>query len=109
MSQWDEFVAAVGKGIAAAAKDDLAGYVNELTTDAQAFVTAARNDLETWTSELANGKIDEDDLTDYVRADAALATMAAITAAGIAAADLQRFRTAVIDTVISAAITTFKV
>jgi hypothetical protein len=61
------------------------------------------------TQQLAYKKIDSDDLKDYLKAEARLAEMAALTAAGIAAADLQRFRDALINTIVDAATSTFKI
>ncbi|MEJ0046830.1 MAG: hypothetical protein WDN04_12490 [Rhodospirillales bacterium] len=108
MSQWDDFLSKVEAGIATVAKNAFAGYVNEAKSDAEAFLAAAKADLQTWTVQLAAGTIDRGDLTDYLKADATLAQMAALTAAGIAEADLQRFRDTLIDTVVSAAVATFK-
>src|ERR1700734_840119 len=108
MAQWDEFLAKVESGIATAATGALAGYANEIKNDTQAFLTAAKNDLQTWTTQLAAGTIDSEDLTAFLKADATLAQMAALTAAGIAEADLQRFRDTLINAVLSAAVATFK-
>ncbi len=108
MGQWDDFASKVEAGVAAACVGALKGYVKEMQSDAQAFLAAAAADLETWTAQLAAGTIDSGDFTAYLKADASLAQMAALTAAGIAAADLQRFRDTLIDTVVSAAVATFK-
>lgn len=107
MSQWDSFLQTVETGAAKAARNALQGYEAEATADARAFVTAMDADLKTWTAELANQQITADDMESYVQADAALATMAALTQAGIAAATLQRFRDALIDVVVTAATSTF--
>lgn len=106
---WTEFFAAVEAGIAAAAEGALAGFVVEIKADTQAFLKQAETDLRTWTSELAAGQIDAEDLREYVEADVALAKLAALTAAGIGLADLQRFRDALVDTVVNAAVSTFKI
>ena len=108
MSQWTDFLSKVNAGVVTAAKGALTGYVNEMKSDAEAFLTQADADLKTWTQQLAEGKIEADDLAEYVKADADLAGLAALTGAGIAAADLQRFRDTLINTVIDAAVATFK-
>ncbi len=108
MSAWDEFLAKVETGVARAATGALAGFVAEAKSDAQTFLTAVAQDLKTWTAELAAGQIDAGDLMDFLAADEALAEMAALTEAGIAAADIQRFRDTLVNTVVSAAVATFK-
>jgi hypothetical protein len=109
MSQWDDFLAEAEHGVGAAAATALNGFVNEARNDCQSFLTAIEADLKTWTQQLATGQISGQDLSDFVQADAALATMAALTEAGIAAADLQRFRDTLVNVVINAALSSFKV
>ena len=58
MTQWDDFLAKVESGMATAATGALQGYANEVKNDTQAFLTAAKADLQTWTAQLAAGTID---------------------------------------------------
>jgi hypothetical protein len=109
MSAWDDFLGKVQSGVVTDATTALNGFVNEAKADAQAYINGAENDLKVWTQQLAANEIDADDFADFVKADARLAEMAALSAAGIAAADLQRFRDALITTIVDAATSTFKI
>lgn len=109
MSLWDVFLGKVQSGVVTDATTAFKGFVNEAKTDAQAYLNAAEDDLKVWTQQLTAGKIDADDFADFVSADARLVEMAALTATGIAAADLQRFRDALINTIVDAATSTFKI
>ncbi len=108
MSLWNDFLGKLESAVVSAAQSAFGGFVNEAKMDAQSFVATIETDLKTWTQQLANGQIDKADFADFVRADADLAKLAALTAAGIAETDLQRFRDALIQAVIDAAAATFK-
>jgi hypothetical protein len=103
MSQWDDFLTTIVDGVKAAATGDIANFLTEATADAKAFVAAAQSDLQTWTSQLAQGGIDADDFADNVKGEAALAKLAALTEAGIAAEALQTFRDQLLNIVVGAA------
>lgn len=108
MTDWNRFLAAVEQGVARAATGALADYATQLQNDTKAFLAQSAAHLQIWTAQLARGEIDQADLAAYVQADVALAALEALTQAGLAAVDLQRFRDTLVSVVTDAALAAFK-
>jgi hypothetical protein len=57
-------LATLKKGIADLAGNTLKEYVAAATADGQAILNELKDDLKTWTKQLANGDISKDDFSD---------------------------------------------
>ena len=107
MSKFDDFWNAVRDGVVNIAKGDLKDFLKQAKDDGDQFLTSVKNDLETWTKQLADGDLSKDEFEFLVRGKADLAEMHALTQAGIAAIRVQKFRDAVIDLAIDTAFKVF--
>jgi hypothetical protein len=107
MNKFDEFVKAILEGAQGLARQLWNGYEQDAKADAQAFVDKAKADLERWTKLVAAGTLSKQDLTDLVKAKEALAEIAALTKAGVALAEVDRFRSGLINLVIDSAFKIF--
>jgi hypothetical protein len=107
MSKFEDFGKAVGDGVANIAKGDLKDFLKEAKDDTNQFLATTKEDLKTWTKQLADGDLSKDEFEFLVRGKDDLAEMHALTQAGIAAAQVQKFRDALIDLVIDTAFRVF--
>jgi len=103
MSKFDDFVKAVKTGIVDIATKEARDFVGAAQADGQAFLDALKADLQTWTQQLAAGTLTPGDFAFLVRGKKDLATMNALTEAGLAAIRIDKIRSAVIDLIITAA------
>lgn len=104
MSAWDDFRDAVLQGVKARFEQDGPAFIKALTDDAMSFAERHKNDLVDWGRAVAAGEMTPDDMEFLVKGLKDLFEVHALTQAGIAAADLQRFRNAVFDIVTQAAV-----
>jgi hypothetical protein len=72
--------------------------------DGRAFVQTARADLERWLRLLEEGALTREDFAWLVQGKKDLAELEALKQAGLASARLDRFRMALVDTVIGTAL-----
>jgi hypothetical protein len=86
-------------GIVDLAKKSAAGYVEQAKTAGQATLNAMKEELQTWTTQLKNGEIDEDDLKDLIAGREDLIKLEALKQAGIAKIELDKFKNGIIDLV----------
>src|SRR5262249_28377664 len=107
MSAFGDFGKAVRTGVQALAKRTLKDFVTQAQNDAQSFMKQAKKDHIRWTNRLAAKKMTKDEFADLVKGQKDLATLNALTQAGLALARLQRFRDALIKLVIDSAFKTF--
>jgi hypothetical protein len=107
MSKFGDFEKAVVAGAKGLAATSLKGFITEAQDDAEGFLAQHTADLRQWTSQLDAGELTKDEFADLMKGDADLAELDALTRAGVAAADLQRFRDALINLVIDAATKAF--
>ena len=107
MSQFDEFIGLVLANGKMLAKDLFAGFVQNAEDDIRAFLDSLEADLRTWTQLLADGDLTRLEFEDLVKGSADLAELAALTRAGIALAQLERFRSGLIEIVTNAAFDVF--
>jgi len=103
MSKLDDFISEVKTGIVDIAKTQAKDFVAEATSDGQAFLDALKADLQTWTKQMADGTLAPKDFAFLVRGKKDLATMNALTQAGLAAIRIDQIRSAMIDLIITAA------
>jgi hypothetical protein len=107
MNKFEEFIEAVLKGSIELAQPLFDALKENVESDTIAFLEKTRVDLVRWTTLLADGKITERDFSDFVHAKQALAEIHALTAAGVTLTQLERFRSGLIDLVISTAFKIF--
>jgi hypothetical protein len=107
MSQFDDFINAIVKGVPRLATGDLAGLVADAESDTEAFLERAEDKLRRRTQMLADGTIDEEDFEDLAKGQMDLIEGFALTQAGVAAARLEQFRKDLIDLVVSTAVKIF--
>jgi len=107
MSKFDEFIQQVLSGSMDLAKNIFNGFVDLAKADSKDFLVKAEADLKRWADLLASKDITERDFADLVHAKKALAEIHALTQAGVALADLERFRSGLVDLVIDTAFKIF--
>jgi hypothetical protein len=107
MAQFDDFIDAVREGAQQLAVGSLRDLAKEARHDADAFLQKTRKDMQNWTKLLAAGDLTKQDFTDLVKAKVALAEIHALTQTGIALADLDRFRSGLVNLVIDKAFAIF--
>jgi hypothetical protein len=107
MSTFDDFLANVANGSRDLARLSVQGFLTQAEDDLQDFLTRSRADLELWTEQLARGDLSKDEFSDLAAGLKDLAVMQALTKAGVAAANIQRLRDALIDLVIKSAFKAF--
>ena len=98
-----EFLDAVREGLEPLLRDTVADFLESARSDVTAFIEETKASLERWLNALAQGIINGEDFAQLVRNQQALMKMEALKQAGLAAARLERLRTAVIDLLIRAA------
>ena len=99
----DNFLKEVKTGVIAIAKGEAGEFAKQARADGQEFVDAVRADLEKWARQLAAGDLSKSDFDFLVRGKKDLVEMNALTQAGLAAARIERIRTASIDLIVTAA------
>lgn len=107
MNDFDGFLAELKKSVGDLAQQTLKGGVDAAKADFEDFEEKAKAEWQLWTTALAKGDMDQNDLAGLLRGQVDLAKMHALTAAGLAAERIQKFRDAVIKIVFDTAIKTF--
>ena len=107
MSMFDDFIDSVWSQAQDAARDLVHGAVDAARSDASTLLQVTRTRLQEWTEDLAHGRMSQDDFAMLSRAQMSEVEMAALTRAGVLAADAKRFRDRLIDIVIDTAFATF--
>jgi hypothetical protein len=86
MSNLDSILATVKNEVTAYAAGQFKDLKNEAVADGLAFVKSFETDLQTWTKQLACGKLTQDEFKFLVGSKRDLAELAALKAAGLAQA-----------------------
>ena len=84
-------------GIAEIAKNEGKQFAKQIIEDGESYLKAAEEDIKQWCKDCAKGKLKKDELEFLVRGKKDLAEMKALTQAGIAAARVDRVKTAIVD------------
>ncbi len=92
------------QGMVHLAENTFNTYTTAAISDGKAFLDAAKNDIVTFTQQLADGEITADQFKELIQDDADLAKMIALKDAGLAHAAFDSFITGVISIIITAAI-----
>ncbi|MBI4369154.1 MAG: hypothetical protein HY547_02875 [Elusimicrobia bacterium] len=97
MADFNDIFNELKKGVADIAKREAKEYVKQAQEDGQAFLDNLKIDLELWARQLAEGKMSKADFEFLVKGKKNLAEMKALTQTGIAAARVDRVRTAFVN------------
>jgi DNA phosphorothioation-dependent restriction protein DptG len=93
MATFDDYEKELGKGVRKLAQQLVDGLEEQALADMNTFLNKSKNDLQRWTKQLAEGKINKEDFSDLVQAQKALAELHELTLTGIGRTELERFRT----------------
>ncbi len=102
---FDQFLEAVRAGVVDVAKTEALDFWQDAKSDGEAFLESTKKDLLVWTQQLADGLLSTDEFEFLVKGQKDLATMEALTRAGVGAAKIDAVRTGVMNVVLTAALT----
>jgi hypothetical protein len=100
MPDFDEFFARLKEEVVDLAETRLDALTDRAVQDGEQFLTDSKEDLRRWTQLLEEGRLSKEEVASLVRGQKDLAEMNALKQAGLAAADVDRFREALLDRVI---------
>jgi len=103
MFNFDQFFQELKDGVVEIAKREATAFVREAADDGTEFLEKVKNNLQTWTRQLAEGGLSQADFAFLVKGQKDVAAMKALTQAGLAAIRIQRIQEALIDLIITAA------
>lgn len=106
MPDFNDFLDALKGEIVDLAQSNWEEFRDAAVQDGEAFLKKTKGDLKRWTRLLEQGELSREDVEWLIKGKRDLAEMEALKQAGLAAARIDRFRSALIDRVIS---TTFRV
>lgn len=107
MASFEEFLDVLSKRLELLAARTWKEHREAAVSDGEAFLERTRDDLRRWTQELARGDLSREEFEFLVGAKRDLARMAALERAGLALAGREKFRHAVLDTVVGTAFDVF--
>jgi hypothetical protein len=107
MGDFNAFKSEVLRKTTKLGKTTLAGFLTQAISDTQRFLEAQAQEFATWTNDLEAGSITQEQFEFLVQAQLAVFQMHALTEAGIAAAQIQQFRDALVQIISDAAIKYF--
>jgi hypothetical protein len=104
MIDFNELGKALESSLKAFVEDDVKDYANQALADGSAFLKAVKDDLERWTTELAEGKIMQDEFKSLIIGQENLAKMEALKQAGLAQVRLDEIRNGILNIVVDTAL-----
>jgi len=104
MSNFDDFLNSAKSQVIALAKTLGKDCVGAAISDGHKFLEDSKADLEHWTSQLIHGEINQDDFSFLIQAKKDLAEMKALEHAGLSLVKIEKFRIALLDTLVKTAI-----
>ena len=90
--------------ITSLAKDEFKDFADEAASDGTTVLHATEDKLKRYTHQLAEGKISQDDFKLLFLGSKDLVEMSALTQAGLLAARIDAFKSAVFNTIINTAV-----
>lgn len=108
MPNFDDFIEQLISDLVNHAQQFGEDVKDEFVEDGKAFAKKAKEDLKRWTQLVAEGKLTREDLEFLVKGKKDLAKMEALKQKGLAKARLDKFKDALIGTVVSSAFTLFQ-
>jgi hypothetical protein len=103
MPDIDALLDALKDEVADLAKAHLQAMQDEAVQDGEEFLRRTRDDLERWARLLEEGELSRDEFESLVRGQKDLAEMKALKRVGLAAAEADRFREALLDRIVTTA------
>jgi len=100
MPNFDDFIDTLKDNLIGLTKKYGDDIKDELITDGKAFAEETREDLEDWTQKVAEGELTQDDLEWLIHGKKDLAEMEALKQKGLAKAKIDRYRNAMLETVV---------
>jgi hypothetical protein len=104
MPDVDAFLEILKDEIVHLADEHFEEFRDQAVRDGTAFLHRTEDDLRHWAQLLEDGKLSRSELASLVRGQKDLAEMTALKRAGLAAAEADRFRNALLDRVIGTAV-----
>jgi hypothetical protein len=107
MSDFDEFIDKVEEGLKQLSQETLKDFKDGFASDSKKFLEENKVDLQTWTKQLAAGKLSRKDFEDLVLGRKDVAEMQALRVAEITKVKLELCKLRLIDLVVDTAFTVF--
>ncbi len=107
MSEFDEFIEKIEKGLMQLAQTSLKEFKNAVTSDAKDFLNENKADLQTWTKQLAAGELSKKDFEDLVLGRKDVVEMHALKVVEGSRVKLEICKLQLIDLVVDTAFTVF--
>ncbi len=107
MTKFDDFIDALKDNISDLVREHWKDYSGAAAKDAQAFLEKTRDDLQRWTNLLAQGHLTRDDFEWLVKGKRDLAEMVTLQETGLALAQIDRFKAALLTTLVNTAFNIF--
>lgn len=108
MPNFDDFIDQLKNDLVNHAKQFGDDVKDEFVEDGKAFAEEAKEDLIRWTQLMAEGKLTKEDLEFLVKGKKDLAKMEALKQKGLAKVRLDKFKDALVGTVVNSAFTLFQ-
>jgi hypothetical protein len=100
---WGKFVDSVCKNIGPALVGDFSKFKGSLEKDTKEFLEKSKDDIESWTTALANGKLSKNNYETLMQGKIDVAKMIYLKNKGIGKIEIEKFTSVVIKTVINSA------
>jgi hypothetical protein len=100
---WENFVDSVCNNIGPALVGGLSKFKGSLERDTREFLEKSKDDIESWTTALANGKLSKNDYETLMQGKIDVAKMIYLKNKGIGKIEIEKFTSVVIKTVINSA------
>ena len=107
MPEFNEFLRELKESVIGLVQVSWSDYHNEAIKDGESFLTETKHKIEKWTRLLAGGDLTLDQFERLIRSQKDLAEMKALERAGMTAVRVDRFRNALVDTVVNTTIKCF--
>jgi len=103
MPDVDAFLDALQEEVVQLAEDHFDEFRDQAVQDGTAFLDRTKEDLQHWAQLLQEGRLTQSEMASLVRGQKDLAEMTALKQAGLAAAEADRFRNALLDRIVGTA------
>lgn len=104
MSDFNSFIVTLRSDLIKLARDFGDDVKDDLIADGKAFAEEAKQDLEKWTRQMAEGELTRVDLEWLIKGKKDLARMEALKQKGIAKAKIDEYRNAMLNTVVGSVV-----
>ena len=94
---FDQLVQTLEGSVESLAKSTLQDYLSQAKADGETVIDSLKANLQQWTLELESGALNEEDLVDLLKEEAALDEMTALKQAGLAEVRIDQFKSDLIN------------